>query len=120
MSRRPKRLSRDNLDYMSKKIINKVIRNRSDNIEIKPFKVDLTKFSKLENVNLTAWGSEHGESFTLDGNTHSVKLQKVVTAYANHEKLLANPKDAKKYISYRTSYRLTARKFDAVELKEVA
>ena len=120
MSRRPKRLSRDNLDYMSKKIINKVIRNRSDNIEIKPFKVDLTKFSKLENVNLTAWGSEHGESFTLDGNTHSVKLQKVVTPYANHEKLLANPKDAKKYVTYKTSYRLTAKEFDVVELEEVA
>ena len=111
MSRRPKRLSRDNLDYMSKKIINKVIRNRSDNIEIKPFKVDLTKFSKLES---------EGESFTLEGNTHSVNLLKVTTAYVDHEKLLANPKDAKKYISYRTSYRLTARKFDAVELKEVA
>ena len=56
----------------------------------------------------------------VDGNIGEVKIQKVERPYADLEKLLANSKDAKKYVTYKTSYRLTAKEFDVVELEEVA
>jgi len=105
------RINKPTIDKYIKLIVNKVTYNRRVNQLIKPFKVELISkhfdkksFSQLQ----------------LDGNIGEVKIQKVVRPYADLEKLLANSKDAKKYVTYKTSYRLTAKEFDAVELKEVA
>ena len=54
------------------------------------------------------------------GNIGEIKLVKVYTPRADLIKLKANPRDYKKYVTYKESYRLTARLYDVVELKEVA
>jgi len=105
------RINKPTIDKYIKLIVNKVAYNTRVNQLIKPFKVEL--ISKHFDKNSFA-------QLQLDGNIGEVKIQKVVRPYADLEKLLANSKDAKKYVTYKTSYRLTAKEFDAVELKEVA
>jgi hypothetical protein len=106
------RINKPTIDKYIKLIVNKVDYNRRVNQLIKPFKVELISkhFDKK---------SEDGELRT-DGNIGEVKIQKVTRPYVDLEKLLANSKDAKKYVTYKTSYRLTAKEFDVVELEEVA
>ena len=107
------RINKPTIDKYIKLIVNKVTYNRRVNQLIKPFKVEL--ISKWSNSNAL-----ETLLMTYDGHIGEAKIQKVVRPYVDLEKLLANSKDAKKYISYRTSYRLTAKEFDVVELEEVA
>ena len=105
------RINKPTIDKYIKLIVNKVTQNRRVNQLIKPFKVEL--ISKHFEKNSFA-------QLQLDGNIGEVKIQKVERPYVDLEKLLANSKDAKKYVTYKTSYRLTAKEFDVVELEEVA
>ena len=105
------RINKPTIDKYIKLIVNKVTYNRRVNQLIKPFKVEL--ISKHFDKNSFA-------QLQLDGNIGEVKIQKVERPYVDLEKLLANSKDAKKYVTYKTSYRLTAKEFDVVELEEVA
>ena len=105
------RINKPTIDKYIKLIVNKVTYIRRVNQLIKPFKVELISkhFDKQSFAQLQ-----------LDGNIGEVKIQKVERPYVDLEKLLANSKDAKKYVTYKTSYRLTAKEFDVVELEEVA
>ena len=105
------RINKPTIDKYIKLIVNKVAYNRRVNQLIKPFKVELIS-KHFDRKNFA--------QLQLDGNIGEVKLQKVERPYADLEKLLANSKDAKKYVTYKTSYRLTAKEFDVVELEEVA
>ena len=105
------RINKPTIDKYIKLIVNKVAYNRRVNQLIKPFKVELIS-KHFDRKNFA--------QLQLDGNIGEVKIQKVERPYVNLEKLLANSKDAKKYVTYKTSYRLTAKEFDVVELKEVA
>ena len=105
------RINKPTIDKYIKLIVNKVAYNTRVNQLIKPFKVELISkhFDKKSFAQLQ-----------VDGNIGEVKIQKVERPYVDLEKLLANSKDAKKYVTYKTSYRLTAKEFDVVELEEVA
>jgi len=105
------RINKPTIDKYIKLIVNKVTYNRRVNQLIKPFKVELIS-KHFDRKNFA--------QLQLDGNIGEVKIQKVERPYADLEKLLANSKDAKKYVTYKTSYRLTAKEFDVVELEEVA
>ena len=105
------RINKPTIDKYIKLIVNKVAYNRRVNQLIKPFKVELIS-KHFDRKNFA--------QLQLDGNIGEVKIQKVERPYADLEKLLANSKDAKKYVTYKTSYRLTAKEFDVVELEEVA
>ena len=105
------RINKPTIDKYIKLIVNKVAYNRRVNQLIKPFKVELIS-KHFDRKNFA--------QLQLDGNIGEVKIQKVERPYVNLEKLLANSKDAKKYVTYKTSYRLTAKEFDVVELEEVA
>ena len=111
------RINKPTIDKYIKLIVNKVAYNRRVNQLIKPFKVELISrhMVDIENARVRDIVVK-----TVDGNIGEVKIQKVERPYADLEKLLANPKDAKKYVTYKTSYRLTAKEFDVVELEEVA
>jgi hypothetical protein len=98
------RINKPTIDKYIKLIVNKVAYNRRVNQLIKPFKVEL--ISKHFDKNSFA-------QLQLDGNIGEVKIQKVTRPYVDLEKLLANSKDAKKYVTYKTSYRLTAKQFEA-------
>ena len=105
------RINKPTIDKYIKLIVNKVTYNRRVNQLIKPFKVEL--ISKHFDKNSFA-------QLQLEGYTGEVKIQKVERPYVDLKKLLANSKDAEKYVTYKTSYRLTAKEFDVVELEEVA
>ena len=105
------RINKPTIDKYIKLIVNKVTYNRRVNQLIKPFKVELIS-KHFDRKNFA--------QLQLDGNIGEVKIQKVERPYADLEKLLANSKDAKKYVTYKTSYRLTAKEFDVIELEEVA
>ena len=105
------RINKPTIDKYIKLIVNKVTYNRRVNQLIKPFKVELIS-KHFDRKNFA--------QLQLDGNIGEVKIQKVERPYVDLEKLLANSKDAKKYVTYKTSYRLTAKEFDVVELEEVA
>ena len=105
------RINKPTIDKYIKLIVNKVAYNRRVNQLIKPFKVELIS-KHFDRKNFA--------QLQLDGNIGEVKIQKVTRPYVDLEKLLANSKDAKKYVTYKTSYRLTAKEFDEVELEEVA
>ena len=105
------KINKPTIDKYIKLIVNKVAYNRRVNQLIKPFKVELIS-KHFDRKNFA--------QLQLDGNIGEVKIQKVERPYVNLEKLLANSKDAKKYVTYKTSYRLTAKEFDVVELEEVA
>ena len=98
------------IDKNIKLIVNKVAYNRNINQQVKPFKDKLVK-------NLI---SIFGLEKIFKGNIGEIKLVKVYTPRADLIKLKANPRDYKKYVTYKESYRLTARLYDVVELKEVA
>ena len=98
------------IDKNIKLIVNKVAYNRNINQQVKPFKDKLIK-------NLI---SILGLEKIFKGNIGEIKLVKVYTPRADLIKLKANPRDYKKYVTYKGSYRLTARLYDAVELKDVA
>ena len=105
------KINKPTIDKYIKLIVNKVAYNRRVNQLIKPFKVELIS-KHFDRKNFA--------QLQLDGNIGEVKIQKVERPYADLEKLLANSKDAKKYVTYKTSYRLTAKEFDVIELEEVA
>ena len=98
------------IDKNIKLIVNKVAYNRNVNQQVKPFKDKLIK-------NLI---SILGLEKIFKGNIGEIKLVKVTRPYVNLDKILANTKDAKKYVTYKESYRLTAREYDVVKLKEAA
>jgi hypothetical protein len=98
------------IDKNIKLIVNKVAYNRNVNQQVKPFKDKLIK-------NLI---SILGLEKIFKGNIGEIKLVKVYTPRADLIKLKANPRDYKKYVTYKESYRLTARIYDVVELKDVA
>mgnify|MGYP003628422680 FL=1 len=98
------------IDKNIKLIVNKVAYNRNINQQVKPFKDKLVK-------NLI---SIFGLEKIFKGNIGEIKLVKVYTPRADLIKLKANPRDYKKYVTYKESYRLTARLYDTVELKDVA
>jgi len=98
------------IDNNIKLIVNKVAYNRNINQQVKPFKDKLIK--KLISI--------LGLEKIFKGNIGEIKLVKVYTPRADLIKLKANPRDYKKYVTYKESYRLTARLYDAVELKEAA
>ena len=75
---------------------------------IKPFKEELKALTRKD-FDLEWFG----------GHKKAVKLQKVSAPYVDLEKLKANTKDYKKYVSYRTQYRLTATD-NKLAIKEVA
>ena len=108
-------MRKSKIDKYIKLIVNKVAYNRRVNQLIKPFKVELIRkhFDKKSFAQLQ-----------LDGNIGEVKLQKVIYSKSvKWDELEANPKDYKyfsKYLEDKVSYRLTAKEYDAVELKEVA
>ena len=64
------------------------------------------------------------EPMIIAGDIGEIKLQAVSGKSVKWDVLKANPKDykyfSKKYLEDKVSYRLTARKFDVVELKKVA
>tara|TARA_R110000737_G_C14233670_1_gene423397 strand:- start:114 stop:428 length:315 start_codon:yes stop_codon:yes gene_type:complete len=99
------------IDKNIKLIVNKVAYNRNINQQVKPFKDKLIK-NLISILGL--------EEKIFKGNIGEIKLVKVTRPYVNLDKILANTKDAKKYVTYKESYRLTAREYDVVELKEAA
>jgi len=109
------KINKPTIDKYIKLIVNKVAYNRRVNQLIKPFKVELIS-KHFDRKNFA--------QLQLDGNIGEVKLQKVIyRKYVKWDELEANPKDYKyfsKYLEDKVSYRLTAKEFDAVELKEVA
>ena len=111
----PKALDIDELNKNIKLVLDKVIYNRNKNKAIRPFKDKLKKLNGY-----TFLHSEDAVTVAYDGTNGQIRLQRVFIPYVNLEKLLANSKDAKKYVTYKTSYRLTAKEFDVVELEEVA
>ena len=104
------RINKPTIDKYIKLIVNKVAYNRNINQQVKPFKDKLVK-------NLI---SILGLEKIFKGNIGEIKLVKVSVPYVDLVKLKANPRDYKKYVTYKTQYRLTAKEYDAVELKEVA
>ena len=97
-------------------VLNKPIYNRNANTFLSPFKKALVKmFLSQKNF---------GEPVIIAGDVGEIKLQAVNGKSVKWDVLKANPKDykyfSKKYLEDKVSYRLTARKFDVVELKEVA
>jgi serine kinase of HPr protein (carbohydrate metabolism regulator) len=98
------KINKPTIDKYIKLIVNKVAYNRRVNQLIKPFKVELIS-KHFDRKNFA--------QLQLDGNIGEVKIQKVTRPYVDLEKLLANSKDAKKYVTYKTSYRLTAKQFEA-------
>ena len=97
-------------------IVNKPIYNRRVNTFLSPFKKALVKmFLSQKNF---------GEPVIITGDVGEIKLQAVNGKSVKWDVLKANEKDykyfSKKYLEDKVSYRLTARKFDVVELKEVA
>ena len=105
------RMIKSIIDKNIKLIVNKVAYNRNINQQVKPFKDKLIK-NLISILGL--------EEKIFKGNIGEIKLVKVTRPYVNLDKILANTKDAKKYVTYKESYRLTARVYDVVELKEVA
>ena len=101
------RINKPTIDKYIKLIVNKVDYNRRVNQLIKPFKVELISNHFYKSL------------VPLYGNIGEVKIQKVERPYVDLKKLLANSKDAEKYVTYKTSYRLTAKEFDMV-YEEVA
>ena len=103
-------MRKSKIDKYIKLIVNKVAYNRNINKQIKPFKDEL----------IDKHFSGKMAQLQIDGNIGEVKIQKVVRPYVDLVKLQANTKDYFKYVTFKESYRLTAKEFDVVELEEVA
>ena len=116
MPRLPKILSREMVNKAIRCILNKPIYNRKANTFLSPIKKALIKMFLSQKNSV--------EPFTIVGDIGEMKLQAVNGKSVKWDVLKANPKDykyfSKKYLEDKVSYRLTGRKFDAVELKEVA
>ena len=97
------------VDKLIKKIVNKIAYNKNVNKEIKPYKDNFIK---------KYFSDESCDAYTIVGNIGEVKLTKVTVPYVDLVKLKANTKDYKKYVTYKSQYRLTAKEYDVVELKE--
>ena len=103
-------MRKSKVDMYIKLIVNKVAYNRNINKQVKPFKDELIdkhfsgKMSQLQ----------------IDGSIGEVMIKKVSAPYVDLVKLKANNKDYKKYVTYKPQYRLTAKEYDVVKLKEVA
>ena len=114
--RLPKIFSKDAVNKLIKCIVNKPIYNRNANTFVSPFKKALIKMFLSQN--------KFDEPVIITGDIGEIKLQAVNSKSVKWDKLKANEKDykyfSKKYLEDKVSYRLTAREFDAVELKEVA
>ena len=98
------------IDKYIKLIVNKVAYNRNINKQIKPFKDEL----------IDKHFSGKMAQLQIDGSIGEVMIKKVSAPYVDLVKLKANTKDYKKYVTYKPQYRLTAKEYDAVKLKEVA
>ena len=101
-------VNQNDIDALATMILNKASYNAKVNKIIKPFK---------EELKALAMPDFDYEWFS--GKKKAVKLQKVSAPYVDLEKLKANTKDYKKYVSYRTQYRLTATD-NKLGIKEVA
>ena len=116
--RLPKIFSKDAINELIKCIVNKPIYNRNANTFVSPFKKALVKMFLSHPKN------KFDEPMIIAGDIGEIKLQAVNSKSVKWDKLKANEKDykyfSKKYLEDKVSYRLTAREFDAVELKEVA
>ena len=114
--RLPKILSKDAVNKLIKVIVNKPIYNRRVNTFVSPFKRALVKMFLSQN--------KFDEPMIIAGDIGEIKLQAVNSKSVKWDKLKANPKDdkyfSKNYLEDKVSYRLTAKEFDVVELKEVA
>ena len=104
------RINKPTIDKYIKLIVNKVAYNRNINKQIKPFKDEL----------IDKHFSGKMAQLQIDGSIGEVMIRKVSAPYVDLVKLKANTKDYKKYVTYKPQYRLTAKEYDAVELKEVA
>lgn len=96
------------IDELASMILRKASYNAKMNKIIKPFKEELKA--------LIMPSSDYK---WFSGKKKAVKLQKVSAPYVDLEKLKANTKDYKKYVTYRTQYRLTATD-NKLGIKEVA
>ena len=101
-------INKKDIDELATYILRKASYNAKMNKIIKPFKEELKALTRKD----FDW-----EWF--GGHKKAVKLQKVSAPYVDLEKLKANTKDYKKYVSYRTQYRLTATE-NKLGIKEVA
>ena len=99
-------------------VLSKPIYNRNANTFVSPFKKALVKMFLSHPKN------KFDEPMIIAGDIGEIKLQAVSGKSVKWDKLKANEKDykyfSKKYLEDKVSYRLTARKFDVVELKKVA
>ena len=101
-------INKKDIDELATYILRKASYNAKMNKIIKPFKEELKELiMKGKNYE---WFSGHKKA---------VRLQKVSAPYVDLEKLKANTKDYKKYVTYRTQYRLTATD-NKLGIKEVA
>ena len=96
------RMRKSKVDKYIKLIVNKVAYNRNINTQIKPFKQEL-----IGNY----FDDELGQ-FQVSGSIGEIQLQKVVRPYVDLEKLKVNSRDYKKYVTYKESYRLTAKEME--------
>ena len=100
-------------------VLNKPIYNRNANTFVSPFKKALVKMFLSHPKN------KFDEPMIIAGDIGEIKLQAVNNGKSvKWDKLKANPKDYKyfsrNYLEDKVSYRLTAKEYDVVELKEVA
>ena len=116
--RLPKILSKDAVNKLIKVIVNKPVYNRRVNTFVSPFKKALVKMFLSHPKN------KFDEPMIIAGDIGEIKLQAVSGKSVKWDKLKANPKDYKyfsrNYLEDKVSYRLTAKEYDVVELKEVA
>ena len=107
-------MRKSKIDKYIKLIVNKVAYNRNINKQIKPFK------DKLIDKHFIGKMAQLRTQLQIDGSIGEVMIKKVSAPYVDLVKLKANTKDYKKYVTYKPQYRLTAKEYDAVKLKEVA
>tara|TARA_R110000824_G_scaffold298825_1_gene486964 strand:+ start:124 stop:474 length:351 start_codon:yes stop_codon:yes gene_type:complete len=116
MPRLPKIFSEDAVNKLIKVIVNKPTYNRRVNTFVSPFKKALVKMFLSQN--------KFDEPVIIAGDIGEIKLQAVNGKSVKWDKLKANPKDYKyfsrNYLEDKVSYRLTAKEYDVVELKDVA
>ena len=101
-------INQNDIDELATYILRKAKYNANINKIIKPFKEELKELMMV-----------NSDYEWFSGKKKAVKLQKVSAPYVDLEKLKASTKDYKKYVSYRTQYRLTATD-NKLGIKEVA
>ena len=101
-------VNQNDIDELATYILRKAKYNANMNKIIKPFKEQLKELMMV-----------NSDYEWFSGKKKAVRLQKVSAPYVDLEKLKANTKDYKKYVSYRTQYRLTATD-NKLGIKEVA